>query len=103
AVATIGIFLPAFVFVALSGPLVPRIRRSALASAILAGVNVASLGLRAAGGLQLARTAIVDAPTAIVAALGAVLLVRYRLNSAWLPAPGAPLGAHTPVRPAVPL
>jgi chromate transporter len=44
-VATIGIFLPAFVFVALSGPLVPRLRRSRIASTVLDGVSVASLAL----------------------------------------------------------
>src|SRR4029434_2731583 len=38
-VATLGIFLPAFVFVALSGPLVPRLRQSRTAGAFLDGVN----------------------------------------------------------------
>ena len=42
--ATLGIFLPSFVFVALSNPLIPRLRRSAWAGALLDGVNVASLG-----------------------------------------------------------
>src|SRR3990167_2518888 len=41
--ATLGIFIPAFVFVALSGPLVPRLWRSPLAGAFLSGVNVASM------------------------------------------------------------
>jgi hypothetical protein len=59
AVATLGIFLPAFVFVAISGPLVPRIRRSPVAGAVLDGVNVASLALMAAVTLQLGRAAIV--------------------------------------------
>ena len=45
--ATLGIFLPAFVFVAASGPLVPRIRRSPAAGAFLDGVNAASLALMA--------------------------------------------------------
>ncbi len=42
-VATIGIFLPAFIFVAISGPLLPRLRRSPIAGAFLDGVNAASL------------------------------------------------------------
>lgn len=45
AVATAGIFLPAFIFVALSGPFVPALRRSPIAAALLDGVNVASLAL----------------------------------------------------------
>src|SRR5260370_28556817 len=44
-VATVGIFLPGFVLVALSGPLLPKIRRSQLASVILDGVVVGSLAL----------------------------------------------------------
>jgi chromate transporter len=92
AVATLGIFLPAFVFVAISGPLVPRIRRSKTAGAVLDGVNVASLALMAAVTIQLGRAAIIDVPTAILAALGAVILIRYKPNSAWLVAGGALVG-----------
>ena len=92
AVATLGIFLPAFVFVAISGPLVPRIRRSKTAGAVLDGVNVASLALMAAVTLQLGRTAILDVPTAILAAAGAVVLIRYKPNSAWLVLGGAIAG-----------
>jgi chromate transporter len=93
AAATLGIFLPAFVFVAISGPLVPRIRASPSAGAVLDGVNVASLALMAAVALELARVAIVDVPTAAIAAAGAVALIRYRLNSAWLVLGGAVVGA----------
>jgi chromate transporter len=92
AVATLGIFLPAFVFVAISGPLVPRIRRSKTAGAVLDGVNVASLALMAAVTLQLGRAAIVDVPTAMLAAIGAVVLIRYRPNTAWLVLGGALAG-----------
>jgi chromate transporter len=92
AVATLGIFLPAFVFAAISGPLVPRIRRSQVASAVLDGVNVASLALMAAVTLQLGRAAIVDVPTAILAAVGAVVLLRYQPNTAWLVLGGALAG-----------
>ena len=63
AVATVGIFLPAFVFVAVSVPLLPRLRRSAVAGAFLDGVNVASLALMAVVTWQLGRAAVVDAPT----------------------------------------
>lgn len=61
--ATLGIFLPSFVFVALSNPIIPRLRRSPWAGALLDGVNVASLGLMAAVTWQLSRAALVDAYT----------------------------------------
>jgi chromate transporter len=91
-VATAGIFLPAFVFVAISGPLVPRLRASSLAGAVLDGVNVASLALIAVVTAQLARAAILDVPTFVLALLSAVLLIRLRLNSPWLVVGGAAVG-----------
>jgi chromate transporter len=93
AIATIGIFLPAFVFVAVSGPLVPRLRASKLAGAVLDGVNVASLALMAVVTFQLGRAAIIDIPTIVLAAASAVILIRFRLNSAWLVLAGAIAGA----------
>jgi chromate transporter len=92
AVATVGIFLPAFFFVALSGPLVPRLRASPLAGALLDGVNVASLALMAVVTWQLGRAAVTGPATALLAVASGVLLVRYRLNSSWLVLGGAALG-----------
>jgi len=92
AVATVGIFLPAFVFVALSGPLVPRVRRSAVAGAVLDGVNVASLALMAVVSWNLGRSALNDAPTIAIACASAVALLKYRVNSTWLIAAGAGVG-----------
>ena len=93
AAATIGIFLPAFVLVGLSGPLVPRLRKSAVAGAALDGINVAALALMIVVSAQLARTAVVDWITVGIALVSAVMLFRYRVNSAWLVLGGAILGA----------
>ena len=90
--ATAGIFLPAFVFVALSGPLVPRIRRSPIAGAFLDGVNAASLSLMAVVTYQLARATLIDLATVALMAASLILLVRFRLNSAWLVLAGALVG-----------
>jgi chromate transporter len=92
-VATIGIFLPAFIFVAASGPLVPKLRRSRVAGAVLDGVNVASLALMAVVTAQIARTALVDWITVVIAIVSAVALVKWRVNSTWLVLGGALLGA----------
>jgi len=93
AVATFAIFLPAFFFVAISGPLVPRLRQSPLAGAVLDGVNVAALALIAVATWQLFRSAVVDWTTLVLAALSFLLLIRYRVNSAWLVLGGAAIGA----------
>lgn len=90
--ATVGIFLPAFFFVAISGPLVPRLRRSVVAGDVLDGVNVGSLALMAVVTVQLGMTAITDATTIVLALASAVLLIRYRVNSAWLVLGGALVG-----------
>jgi chromate transporter len=91
-VSTAGIFLPAFVFVAISGPLVPRLRGSRVAAGFLDGVNVASLALMAVVAAQLGRAAIVDWPTALLGIAAAVLLLRFKLNSTWLVLGGAACG-----------
>ncbi|MFL5243328.1 MAG: chromate efflux transporter [Gemmataceae bacterium] len=91
-VATIGIFLPGFVFVALSGPLIPRIRRSRGAGDFLDGVNAGALALMAVVTWQLGTKALIDVPTWAMALVSLVILVRYRINSVWLMAVGGLLG-----------
>jgi len=93
--ATVAIFLPAFFFVAISGPLVPRLRQSPLAGAVLDGVNVAALALIAVAMWQLFRAALVDWTTLAIAGLSFFLLIRYRVNSVWLVLAGAAIGAAT--------
>jgi chromate transporter len=89
--ATLGIFLPAFVFVALSGPLVPWMRKHAFAGGLLDGINVASMALMAVVTWQLGRASIIDLTTAVVAvvAVGALVL---RVNSLWMLLAGAIVG-----------
>jgi len=91
-VATIGIFLPAFVFVAASGPLLPFVRRSAGARAVLDGVNVASLALMAVVTIQLARSALAGPVGIALAAASAVALMRFEVSAAWLVLAGALVG-----------
>jgi chromate transporter len=90
--ATAGIFLPAFVFVGLSGPLVPKLRSSPAAGAFLDGVNVASLALMFVVTLELAHTALIDAPTIVLALVAAVVLIRFKPNATWLILAGAAAG-----------
>lgn len=92
AVATVGIFLPAFFFVAVSGPLVPRLRRWPATAAFLDGVNAASLALMAVVTWQLGRAALCDWIALGLGLVSAALLFRYRLNSTWLVLGGAVVG-----------
>jgi chromate transporter len=90
--ATLGIFLPSFIFVAISNPLIPRVRDSAWISGLLDGVNVAALGLMAAVTWHLGRASLVDPLTIVIALVSLGLLVRFKVNSTWLIAGGAIVG-----------
>jgi chromate transporter len=70
-VATIAIFLPAFVFAALIGPFADRVRDRPVTAALLDGVNAAAIGLMAAVSVQLGASAIRD-PLTVALALGAL-------------------------------
>lgn len=92
ALATVGIFLPAFVFVALTNPLLPRLRASTWAGGFLDGVGVAAVGLMAAVAWTLGRASVIDPITAALA-IGSLLgLVLLRLNSVWLIIGGGVIG-----------
>jgi chromate transporter len=99
-VATVGIFLPAFLLVAATGPILPRIRESKIAGAFLDGVIVASLALMGVVTWQLGRASVTDSATALLAAGSLFLLLRFRLNSAWFVLLGALVGilVHGPFR-----
>jgi len=91
-VATAGIFLPGFALVAVSGPLIPRIRKSAVAAAALDGVVAGSLALMAVVAVQLGKASVVDWTTLIVLAVSLIMLLGFRVNSAWVIAGAAVIG-----------
>jgi chromate transporter len=90
--ATLGIFLPSFIFVAIFNPLIPKIRNSTWVSGLLDGVNVASLGLMAAVTWQLGLASLTDPLTILIALVSFALLIRFKVNSTWLIAGGALAG-----------
>ncbi len=90
--ATAGIFLPSFIFVAILNPWIPRMRKSVWFGGLLDGVNAASLALMAAVTLQLGAASLTDALTIVVAGASLVMLIRFRINSTWLIAAGALTG-----------
>jgi len=91
-VATVAIFLPGFVLVAISGPLIPRIRSSPVAGAFLDGVIVASLALMAFVTYQLGVSALIDLVTVGLTLVSLVLLFRFHVNSMWLVLLGGAVG-----------
>jgi chromate transporter len=91
-VATLAIFLPSFIFVAIVFPFVPRLRASPWTSRFLDGANAAAVGLMAAVAWQLALNSIIDVLTGALCLVAAVLLIRFRVNSAWLVLGGGAVG-----------
>jgi len=90
--ATLGIFLPSFIFVAISNPFIPRMRKSPWFGSLLDGVNAASLGLMAAVTWQLGRSSLIDILSIGIAIVSFILLVRFKINATWLILAGALLG-----------
>ena len=90
--ATVGIFGPGFVFVALTQPVMSKLRESTIASGILDGLVVASLGLMAAVAWQLFLTTIVDIPTLALVITASLILIVWNPNSTWLILMGAVVG-----------
>ena len=82
--ATLGMFLPSFIFIAIVFPFVPKLKGSPGARIFLDGINAVTVGLMAAVSWQLARGAILDAFTAVEAIVGLLILRRFQINSAWL-------------------
>ncbi|HWN74180.1 MAG TPA: chromate transporter, partial [Candidatus Udaeobacter sp.] len=95
--ATVGMFVPAFVYVAVTANVLPRLRKSPTASAFLDGVNAAAVALMAFVGFQFAREVVVTPLAAAIAAVSAVLAFRFKVNSAWLILGGAVCGLVTMV------
>jgi len=91
-VATVAVFLPSFLLVAATYPFVARLRASPWASAFLDGVNASAVALMAAVTWQLARAALIDPPTVVIAVLALAALVRTTVNSALLILAGGLVG-----------
>lgn len=90
--ATLAIFIPGFVFVAISQPLIPKLRQSRPLSGVLDGIVVASFGLMAAVTWQLAQTLFIDIHTGIIGLATLVILMTWKPNSTWLILAGAAVG-----------
>jgi chromate transporter len=82
--ATLGMFLPSFVFIAIIFPLIPKLKKAPGARIFLDAINAVTLGLMAAVSWQLARGAILDVFTTVEAVVGLLILRRFQINSAWL-------------------
>jgi|SRR5215469_4266951 len=90
--ATFGMFLPSFAYVAIVFPLIPKLKGWPHARILLDGINATTLGLMGAVSWQLARGAIVDVFTALEALVAFAILLRFKINSAWLIVAGIIVG-----------
>ena len=90
--ATLAIFIPGFIFVAISQPLIPKLRQSRPLSGVLDGIVIASFGLMAAVTWQLAQTLFVDVHTVIIGLITLVILISWKPNSTYLILAGATVG-----------
>ncbi len=95
--ATLGMFLPSFVFVAILNPIIPRLRASRWLGAFLDAVNISSVALmlfvtvKLAGGIFIDNRSI-DWFATLISLVAGVLVVRIRLNAIWIVIGGAIAG-----------
>lgn len=90
--ATVGIFLPGFLLVALLHPWVGKMRQSPWARGFLDGINPAAWGLMAIVSWQLATTSIYSWVTGLISIVSVGILLKWRINSLWLVGVGGILG-----------
>jgi chromate transporter len=90
--ATLGIFLPSFLFIALIHPVAVRLRQAAWTATLLDGVNAAALALMTGVLVQLAQHAPIDVLTWALALVSFAILLRFKINSVWLILAGAAVG-----------
>jgi chromate transporter len=95
--ATLGIFIPSFLVVAILNPFIPRMRASKVFSGLLDGVNIASLGLMLVVTLRLGAASIIDPLTAVLFAVAFLIIMKFRINSAWLIIAGGLIGYLTQI------
>lgn len=90
--ATVGIFIPSFLLVWVLNPLIPKLRQSKIMSAMLDGINIGSLVLMATVSLKLGAASLVDPLTIIIFLISLLVLIKYKINSAWIILAGGVIG-----------
>lgn len=92
--ATIGIFLPSFIFVLILNPLIPRLRKSKMMSAFLDAVNIAAVAVIIVVCIEMGKDTLTDWRTILIALLGILAVFMFKkLNPAFLVIGGSALGA----------
>jgi chromate transporter len=84
AIATVAIFLPSFLYVAILGPILPKVRRSPWVAAFLDSVNVCAVALMAGVTIKLAGDALRGWPMWLIAVTALAVLWKWKINPAWV-------------------
>jgi len=83
-VATVAIFLPSFLYVAILGPILPKLRRSSWMADFLDSVNVCALALMAGVTVRLATDALRGWAMCGIAVIALAVLWKWKVNPAWV-------------------
>lgn len=90
--STVGVFLPSFIIVAITAPLVKKMRENAISSAFLKGVNAAVVALILMVCVTLAQNALVDVWTVLILAAGFLALMLLKAQPYMLVLAGLAMG-----------
>ncbi|MGC1644914.1 MAG: chromate transporter, partial [Candidatus Sulfotelmatobacter sp.] len=92
AVATLGIFLPSFFYVALLAPVLFRLRQSAWMADFLDSINVCAVALMGGVTFRLAADALRGWPSWGIALVSLAVLLRWKVSPAWVVLCGGVVG-----------
>ena len=84
-VATLGIFLPSFFFVAILNPIIPKLRQSKLASGFLDAVNISAVSIMISATIHLSKQVLVDWKSILIAVVSGFMVFKFKkINSAYI-------------------
>lgn len=90
--ASVGIFLPSFLFVWLLNPWIPKMRQSTILSYFLDAVNVAAVAVMVAVLIDMGKDVLIDWQSILIAALSIAAVFKFKISSMWIILGGAVLG-----------
>lgn len=82
--ATLGMFVPSFLIVILTGKYLPKINKIPIIQFFLRGVTASAIALIAYVTLSVYKASVVDIPTALLTLAALVLLLRYKIDAFWV-------------------
>lgn len=91
-ISTVAIFIPSFIFILIAAPYLKKLKDIPWIKGALKAINAAVIGSILSLIISLVPAAIIDGPTFLIAAVGFISIIRYKVNVFWCVAISGILG-----------